>query len=366
MKRKHAFSYHPTRAAGFTLIEFLVASALAMVVIVAATGTYFLTRGLSHTAQQRLNVQQNLRNATTQIMRDARMAGTFGCYSTGSVGTSSTDSSNDIINAPDFKIATALTDAQLALEADADNTFGIRKGTINGQDALIFVYGLGETAITKVNTLTATATNRITSVDIANVADANTDHLRQTLKAGGNVVLSSCHSAYGFKLKTVVNGTSIPVDFDAKFTASDEGKMTISKLYASAYIHNKTTKQLLRVDLGDDGKWQNPQLVSTGINSMDIGYGYTMDCSKLANDNPAYKAETFTFTNTLATTKQKGVLPSVIQIRLNYDVDLPNAVAKPGTGSANSTTASSTTANYVINATVRGGNVCGERMPLDL
>lgn len=66
---------------GFTLIEFLVASALAMIVISAAGSTYFITRKLSNSAQKRLDTQQNLRNAASSITRDARNTGSFGCYS---------------------------------------------------------------------------------------------------------------------------------------------------------------------------------------------------------------------------------------------------------------------------------------------
>ncbi len=67
---------------GFTLIEFLVASSLAIIVISAAGGTYFMTRKLSDTTQKRLDIQQNLRNAASLLTRDARNAGTFGCFNT--------------------------------------------------------------------------------------------------------------------------------------------------------------------------------------------------------------------------------------------------------------------------------------------
>ena len=65
---------------GFTLIEFLVASALAIIVIAAAGGTYFMTRKVNDTAQRKLEIQQNLRNAASMLTRDARNAGTFGCF----------------------------------------------------------------------------------------------------------------------------------------------------------------------------------------------------------------------------------------------------------------------------------------------
>lgn len=65
---------------GFSLIEFLVASALSMIVLLAVSSGYFTARSLNTAATSRLNVQQDLRNASNQIVRDARMAGNFGCF----------------------------------------------------------------------------------------------------------------------------------------------------------------------------------------------------------------------------------------------------------------------------------------------
>ncbi|URD67359.1 prepilin-type N-terminal cleavage/methylation domain-containing protein [Conchiformibius steedae DSM 2580] len=68
---------------GFTLIEFIVASVLALIVILAAGSTYFITRKLNQGSLERLDIQQNLRSAAVHLTRDARLAGTFGCYSLG-------------------------------------------------------------------------------------------------------------------------------------------------------------------------------------------------------------------------------------------------------------------------------------------
>lgn len=65
---------------GFTIIEFLVAGMLSMIVLMAVGSSYFTSRKLNDAANERLSEQQDLRNAATLIVRDARMAGSFGCF----------------------------------------------------------------------------------------------------------------------------------------------------------------------------------------------------------------------------------------------------------------------------------------------
>ncbi|HHT9085071.1 TPA: PilW family protein, partial [Neisseria meningitidis] len=65
---------------GFTIIEFLVAGMLSMIVLMAVGSSYFTSRKLNDAANERLAAQQDLRNAATLIVRDARMAGSFGCF----------------------------------------------------------------------------------------------------------------------------------------------------------------------------------------------------------------------------------------------------------------------------------------------
>lgn len=79
---------------GFTIIEFLVAGMLSMIVLMAVGSSYFTSRKLNDAANERLSAQQDLRNAATLIVRDARMAGGFGCFNM------SEHTKNDIIVDP--------------------------------------------------------------------------------------------------------------------------------------------------------------------------------------------------------------------------------------------------------------------------
>ncbi|RRD91138.1 PilW family protein [Conchiformibius steedae] len=364
---------------GFTLIEFIVASVLALIVILAAGSTYFITRKLNQGSLERLDIQQNLRSAAVHLTRDARLAGTFGCYS---LGNNASNVSG--WTAPDFTTLPN-TPQHVTINVKQTDGFGIRADTYdyNGKKlpALFFIYGQGETGFRGINTLSAKAPSQITQITLAdNTAESTKlDVLRQTLAKGGPFVLSSCRSALAFGGIRSPNNT-IALNSQVPFALSDSGELTLSKLYAAAYIFDKDNKQLLRSDLGHDGTWQNPKLVSRGINEMQFGFGYTNNCP-LGYTQPAGTAaagggsagggaagtapsagavvdapETFTFSNRLS----ESQLPSLVQIRLNYDVDAP---AIDGSGKPIAP-ATPTTADYIINATVRSGNACANRMPL--
>ena len=330
---------------GFTIIEFLVASILAMIVIMAAGSTYFMTRKLGDTAQKRLNIQQNLRNATAQISRDARMAGSFGCYNT-----SSTLSGR---KAPIFNgIA-----APLVLDDTADGNYGIKKAVLplsgGSYEGLVFIYGLTDTGVTEVTTtsgkLSNVDNNILSSIKLAQNVNKEIDPLRQTLAQKGDIVISSCREAHGLKLPSAINGDTIPLNLDTTFRDADIGELTVTQLYAAAYILNKNTKQLMRLDTQPNGNWGAPQVVSNGINSMDVGFGYADDCPLQSVSTASGPAEKFSFTKNMATGSDKKQLPAIVQIRLNYDANTDGTAG---------------TADYVINATVRGGNTCGNRTPI--
>ena len=68
---------------GFTLIEFMVASVLGLVVIAGAGALYSYTKRLNDIGQARVATLQDLRNAATMIGQDARTAGVFGCANLG-------------------------------------------------------------------------------------------------------------------------------------------------------------------------------------------------------------------------------------------------------------------------------------------
>ena len=73
MNNKRLLNHIPNKTAirGFSILEFLVASLLSMIVLMAVSSTYFTARGLNKSANARIGIQQDLRNTANMIVRDA-------------------------------------------------------------------------------------------------------------------------------------------------------------------------------------------------------------------------------------------------------------------------------------------------------
>ena len=341
---------------GFTLIEFLVASALAIIVISAAGGTYFMTRKVNDAAQRKLEIQQNLRNAASMLTRDARNAGTFGCF--------------NMASGRDFPVLTSdLTSMGLKINNTENDGFGVRQlsqndvptlltGIVSGgftaeSDALVFVYGRGAAGVNE--EITATQPNKLSINDASNDPDLNS-----TLSAKGYLVLSSCTEGRLAKANGVDSGfKTVDVSIDTNNALSSittdskdsRGEITVSRFYASMYVLGKLSATdspaLLRFDLNGQGKWQGPQLLAEGVSGMSISYGYITDCTNLTATNIAgMNQEKYTFANTL----NSKTLPAIVRLHLTYNTSADKA--------------NQSETDYFINASVRGGNTCGTVLPV--
>lgn len=395
--KMNRIGHYSSSMQGFTLIEFLVASVLAMIVIVAASGTYLITRRLNHTVQQRISTQQDIRNASVQIARDARMAGSFGCFSTSS--TIDGKSFDKIQASKATGTVTANNTAIVSLDPARKDGYGVRMvakedlrrlaGVTNPSDGLLFIYGQGAMSV-KVNGLAAAGSSgaTITSFNLL-MKDNPTDEaaiLLQSLTGinneRGDVMLTSCQTPYlltptRFDNRGKVVGVNNLV---TKFTERESGELTASKLYASLYFLDdiaqgqelkwRGEKALIRLDIGANGRWSSPQLLSRGINDrnsdgMKFSFGYVSRasdgiedrCPKGISGDATDPDETYDFVsspnNLNWNAGAKFTLPAVVQIRLKYFTNKP-------TGRTQETDAQ--TAHYIMNAVVRGGNTCANRV----
>ncbi|HEZ0669311.1 TPA: PilW family protein [Neisseria meningitidis] len=294
---------------GFTIIEFLVAGLLSMIVLMAVGSSYFTSRKLNDAANERLAAQQDLRNAATLIVRDARMAGGFGCFNM------SEHPATDVI--PD----TTQQNSPFSLKRNGiDKLIPIAESSnINYQNffqvgsALIFQYGIDD-----VNASTATT------------------------------VVSSCAAISK-------PGKQIPTLEDAKKELKildqdkeQNGNIARQRHVVNAYAVGRIADEegLFRFQLDDKGKWGNPQLLVKKVRHMKVRYIYVSGCPE---DDDAGKEETFKYTDKFDSA-QNAVTPAGVEVLLSSGTDTKIAASSDNHIYA-----------YRIDATIRGGNVCANR-----
>ncbi|MFN2639584.1 PilW family protein [Neisseria gonorrhoeae] len=306
---------------GFTIVEFLVAGLLSVIVLIAVVSSYFTSRKLNDAANERLAEQQDLRNAATLIVRDARMAGSFGCFNMSEhTKDDIVDSSNQTQSNPAkpgakqenplFSLKRSGMDKQLIPVAEsADIKY---PGFFQHLNALVFQYGIDD-------------------------LDASAE----------TVVVSSCSKIAkpGKKISTLQEARSaLQITNDDK----QNGNITRQKHVVNAYAVGMIAGEegLFRFQLDDKGKWGNPQLLVKKVKRMDVRYIYVSGCPE---DEDAGKEEKFRYTNKFDKSKS-AVTPAGVEVLLDSGLN-----AKIAASSDNSIYA------YRINATIRGGNVCANR-----
>lgn len=294
---------------GFTIVEFLVAGLLSVIVLIAVVSSYFTSRKLNDAANERLAEQQDLRNAATLIVRDARMAGSFGCFNM------SEHIGNDVV----FNVAQK--NALFSLKRNSTNSTNklipiTESPNINYQNffqvssALIFQYGIDD-------------------------VDASAD----------TTVVSSCAaiSKPGKQIPTLEDAKK-----ELKIQNSDKeqnGNIARQRHVVNAYAVGKIAGEegLFRFQLNEKGEWGNPQLLAKKIKRMRVRYIYVPGCPE---DEDAGKEEQFKYTDKF----DSSVTPAGVEVLLDSGSD-----AKIAASSDNIIYA------YRINATIRGGNVCANR-----
>lgn len=295
---------------GFTIIEFLVAGLLSMIVLMAVGSSYFTSRKLNDAANERLAAQQDLRNAATLIVRDARMAGSFGCFNM-SEHTEKDVVSNVAQKNPLFSLKKRNSTNKLIPITESLNIE--YPGFTQHLNALIFQYGIDD-----VN------------------ASADT------------TVVSSC-AAISKPGKQILNLEDVKKEL--KIVSQDKernGNIARQRHVVNAYAVGRISdaEGLFRFQLNDDGQWGNPQLLVKKINKMDIRYIYVSNCPE---DDDAGKEETFKYTDKFDSSTN-AVTPAGVEVLLSSGTDTKIAASSDNHIYA-----------YRIDATIRGGNVCANR-----
>lgn len=289
---------------GFTIVEFLVAGLLSVIVLIAVVSSYFTSRKLNDAANERLAEQQDLRNAATLIVRDARMAGSFGCFnmSEHDVVVSDVAQKNYL-----FLLKNSNVNKLIPIAESSNINY---RGFLQVGSALIFQYG----------------------IDDVNASAATT-------------VVSSCAaiSKPGKQIPTLEDAKKelkIP-DQDKEQNGNIARQRHVVNAYAVGRIADE--EGLFRFQLNEKGEWGNPQLLAKKIKRMRVRYIYVSGCPE---DEDAGKEEQFKYTDKF----DSSVTPAGVEVLLDSGSD-----AKIAASSDNIIYA------YRINATIRGGNVCANR-----
>ncbi|WP_127243811.1 PilW family protein [Neisseria meningitidis] len=296
---------------GFTIVEFLVAGLLSMIVLMAVGSSYFTSRKLNDAANERLAIQQDLRNAATLIVRDARMAGSFGCFNMsehiGSDVVSNVAQKNPLFS---LNLKRNSTNKLIPITESLNINY---QNFLQVDSALIFQYGIDD-----VNASTATT------------------------------VVSSCAaiSKPGKQIPTLEDAKKelkIP-DQDKEQNGNIARQRHVVNAYAVGRIADE--EGLFRFQLDDKGKWGNPQLLVKKVRHMKVRYIYVSGCPE---DDDAGKEETFKYTDKFDSSTN-AVTPAGVEVLLSSGTDTKIAASSDNHIYA-----------YRIDATIRGGNVCANR-----
>ncbi|HFC6324914.1 TPA: PilW family protein [Neisseria meningitidis] len=313
---------------GFTIIEFLVAGMLSMIVLMAVGSSYFTSRKLNDAANERLSAQQDLRNAATLIVRDARMAGGFGCFNM------SEHTKNDIIVDP----------------SKQTQHVSVKPGA--KQENPLFSLEWANTNNTNNNTAKLIPIAESTDIKYPGFAQVRPALIFQygidDLDASAEtVVVSSCSKIAkpGKKISTLQEAKSaLQITNDDK----QNGNITRQRHVVNAYAVGRIAGEegLFRFQLDDKGKWGNPQLLVKKVRHMKVRYIYVSGCPE---DDDAGKEEKFKYTGTFDSSTN-AVTPAGVEVLLSSGTDTKIAASSDNHIYA-----------YRIDATIRGGNVCANR-----
>ena len=355
MKRQNnRYTVLPKKITGFTLIELLVASALSIIVLIAAGSGFVTTQKLSQVAKGRLQVQNDLRNATNMIVRDARMAGSFGCFNLAKTAT------NDQTKLKDHGAANVLG----ALEYNNQNQ-GVKylDGTAlslpgftvstSSPKVLLFTYGIGSSSGYSSSGANSFSVQIEKGGELAELAK----------QANAPIIISTCSSLERFpssakelsgSVLTVKNlSPNLSSDHDTQVNPKLQSEISVFRQVVNIYAIGTPTggeEGLYLFQLNPNGEISAPQLLLAGVTSWELEFGYVQSpgCKSMQNDMK------IKFVNNIESNKT-ALSPALLSMKLKGS---GGGEVKSGKAANNS---ESDVQTYYINATIRGGNSCAER-----
>lgn len=261
------------RIAGFTLIELMISIALSLLVLAGVLSAYLAGSQANIQMQQRVTLQQDARFALAGLTRELRMAGTFGC--------ALPNSTTGVVTFNDY-----VTISDPWMHYDASETIGIYQEAASGSgwlkltggtesgftptgEVLIIQYGSGGTDVkatqdasgTKINSFSAVISPERSQISKAAVlALTNCQRLELFNNTGGVVGSDFTWAPTG--------GMTLP-------TVAENSQWTLMRLVTLAYaVGTYDGRQgLYLFELDEDGTWQGPKEIATGVTAMNVRFG---------------------------------------------------------------------------------------------
>ena len=370
---------------GFTLIEFMVAAILGLIVLLAIGGAYVSTQRVNEVATSRVARQQELRMANNFLIRDGRMAGSFGCANvfalSGGAGVSVDQGSNKLNKNSDasyFDINDATGVNRVFAAQILPTTSGVVTAIFNGKftaktgtDIVVFNYGINTQPLLTVTNTGVNNLSDLTLSDVSTFTGANADARVHLASCNRLDILQKSQLAVNASTKKIsISGLTIPMNKTgvAPSTAPSVAEhyavqATLSNLQTIAYAvgnisNDSSPAGLYRFELLSDGSWSAPQLLAKNINTVSARFIYVTGCAVAASSagTEKYKLGTGAF----ITEGTAVVPPTGIELTLTPSkTDLDLKVESSASNNVSTNTADLTP--IILNATMRGANVCANR-----
>ena len=355
MKRQNnRYTVLPKKITGFTLIELLVASALSIIVLIAAGSGFVTTQKLSQVAKGRLQVQNDLRNATNMIVRDARMAGSFGCFNLAKMAANNQAKLKDHGTGNVLLGALEFNNQNQGVKYLNGSSLSFTDFTINTSSpkVLLFTYGIGSSS------------GYTGSKDSFSVQIEKGGELAELAgQTDAPIIISTCSSLERFPSSTKkLSGSVLTVkdlspnlspDHDTQVNPKLQSEISVFRQVVNIYAIGTPKggeEGLYLFQLNPNGEISAPQLLLAGVTSWELEFGYVQSpgCKSMQNDTK------IKFVNNIESNKT-ALSPALLRMKLKGS---GGGEVKSGKAANNS---ESDVQTYYINATIRGGNSCAER-----
>ena len=356
MKRQNnRYTVLPKKITGFTLIELLVASALSIIVLIAAGSGFVTTQKLSQVAKGRLQVQNDLRNATNMIVRDARMAGSFGCFNLAKMAANNQAKLKDHGTGNVLLGALEFNNQNQGVKYLNGSSLSFTDFTINTSSpkVLLFTYGIGSSS------------GYTGSKDSFSVQIEKGGELAELAgQTDAPIIISTCSSLERFPSSTKkLSGSVLTVkdlspnlspDHDTQVNPKLQSEISVFRQVVNIYAIGTPKggeEGLYLFQLNPNGEISAPQLLLAGVTSWELEFGYIQSpgCKSMQNDTK------IKFVNNIESNKT-ALSPALLRMQLKGSGG--GGEVKSGKAANNS---ESDVQTYYINATIRGGNSCAER-----